>query len=273
MFHTQCAWNLAQAFQATDYDFASRSFTYEGKTIPHLDFSIDKPNPAKTKVTVDGIEYDFTDYSATLNPDSFVQRINAMCLIEFPDWAPQASQEIGASVTNYASIGHFYQAIKNVLTKHTEFNDGTKIADAIKPDQHQVNWFDNAPSVFNGNAIIGAVNGTDYLTQATNLITTIVEEGEGTSSHDTGGPTEYQYDTDATTHFEQFIKIKSACDKGTISQNPLSDSGVETITGYLKNTFLAQVQTFFSAGDPAGAFWNRMIAFDLTIANAFTGGS
>ncbi len=266
MFHCQCAWNMAQAFGVTDYDFTTRGFSYEGTTIPHLDFALDDPNPATTAVTINGTSYNFTSYSAALNPSTFAERINAMCLVEFPDWQAPDSQELKPDISSYPSIGHFYAAIQTLMNETTPqaFKDGTLVSDAISGGgSTQTGLFgSNMPSGYSQTV---SDNGTTGLSQVNTLINTIVEEGEGTSSASTSVPAEYQFDGDADPHFNSFLKIYSE----GITQQTMASDGVDKIMDGL-TTFLSAVQTMFEAGGNSSDFMGAMYSFDDTIADQFS---
>lgn len=265
MFHCQCAWNLAQAFGVTDYNFADRDFSYSGTTIPHLNFALEDPNPAAVPVEIEGTTYDFTDYSAELDTASFDQRINAMCLVEYPDWAKPTWQEMLPIITNYPSIGHFYAAIQSLMTTEAKFVDGTLVMDAIQANTPtQTNLF--AGKLPDGFPYTVTETGEAGIDQINAIINAIVEEGEGTSSSSPGVPPEYQYNGDTEAHFNSFLDIKSG---GAITQKTMKDTGVTDIMNGLA-TFLPYVQTMFeSGGTNSGDFFNQMYAFDGVISGAF----
>lgn len=100
MLHLQLVANVANAYGLSP-TFDAGTFPYQGKVIPHLDFSLDHVNPVSR----------FTPYSAEIGPLD-EKRINGMCLIEFPEWdthdKPRCYRD---EVTEYGSIGEFYDAV------------------------------------------------------------------------------------------------------------------------------------------------------------------
>lgn len=266
MFHCQSAWNIAQAFGVTDYDFTTRVFSYEGTAIPHLDFALEDPNPATTAVTINGTTYNFSSYSATLNASTFAERINAMCLVEFPDWNALTDQQLEPTISNYASIGHFYRAIQTLLNETTPqaFKDGTLISDAIiGGGSTQTGLFGSmAPS---GVSEKVTDSGTAGLTQVNNLINAIVEEGEGTNSAQTTVPTEYQFNGDEDPHFITFLGVYSQ----DLTQQTMATDGPANIQAGL-TTFLAAAEAAFSSGGTTSGFVGDMITFDGIIGDQFS---
>lgn len=275
MFHTQCAWNLARAF-GTDYDFATRSFDYSGTTIPHLNFAIDTPNPATVPVTINGQKYDFTDYSAELNPSSFQQRINAMCLIEYPDWGEITEAQEAGTISEYASIGHFYAALQNQLvglpqSGHTFTPTASALFnECYQANNQQLNVFgDNAPGISNVINAAASKSNAEAAQQVYDLITAIVEEGEGTSSSNSGIETKYQFGGDDTPHFEDFQQIYNS--PPTAKQlNTMNADGAKTISDYLKGTFQQQVQDLFTGATDWSTFGGQMYSFDNVISGVFS---
>ncbi|HEX2087393.1 MAG TPA: ferritin-like domain-containing protein, partial [Solirubrobacteraceae bacterium] len=72
MLHVQLASNIANAF-----GLAPRFVppVYGGPTVPHIDFALDVPNPTEL----------YTPYSTAIGPLD-LERVNTMCLIEYPEW-------------------------------------------------------------------------------------------------------------------------------------------------------------------------------------------
>lgn len=266
MFHCQSAWNIAQAFGVKDYDFTKRDFSYKGTNIPHLNFALESPNPATTAVTINNESYDFSSYSAALNPSTFAERINAMCLVEFPDWNAPSSQQLEPDVSNYASIGHFYKAIQTLLNETTPqaFKDGTLVSDAITGGgSTQRGLFSGlAPS---GVSEMVTESGTTGMTQINHLINAIVEEGEGTSSAHGQVPAEYQFGGDTDPHFITFLGVYA----DNITQKTMAADGPANIQAGL-TTFLSSAQSVFQDGTGISGFVGDMITFDTIIGNQFS---
>ena len=94
MLHMQLAGNLANAYGC---DVVVTPPVY-GAGIPHLDFSLDQPNPTTV----------FSPWSSDLGPLDDT-RLNTMCLIEYPNWSGKANLDPDA--TEYGSIGDFYHSV------------------------------------------------------------------------------------------------------------------------------------------------------------------
>ncbi len=265
MFHCQSAWNIAKAF-GTEYDFTTRTaFKYEGTSIPHLNFSLESPNPATTAVTIGGASYNFSDYSAKLDAKHFSERINAMCLVEYPDWAAPTSQQLEPDVTNYASIGHFYAAIKTLLNETTPqaFKGGDLVSASIVGGKDQVGLFSgNLPSGFSETV---TESGTKGMAQINNLINAIVEEGEGTSSSPGSVPSQYQFNSTPDPHFDAFLKVY----KDGLTQKTMNSGGAANIMAALP-TFLTALQAHFKSGGKSSGFMSAMYAFDSVISSQFS---
>lgn len=100
MLHLQLVANVANAFGHSP-TFNAGTFPYQGTAIPHLDFALDPDNPAHM----------FTPYSAEIGPLD-EERINAMCLIEYPEWKSGGKPTYRDDITEYGSIGEFYDAVE-----------------------------------------------------------------------------------------------------------------------------------------------------------------
>ena len=100
MLHLQLVANVANAFGHSP-TFNAGTFPYQGTAIPHLDFALDPDNPASM----------FTPYSAEIGPLD-EERVNAMCLIEYPEWKTGGKPTYRDDVTEYGSIGEFYDAVE-----------------------------------------------------------------------------------------------------------------------------------------------------------------
>lgn len=100
MLHLQLVGNIANAYGYSPM-ITPEVFAYEGTTIPHLDFSLDPDNPAGQ----------FSPYSAEIGPLD-QSRINAMCLIEYPEWDTGGHPDYRDDVNEYGSIGEFYDALE-----------------------------------------------------------------------------------------------------------------------------------------------------------------
>ncbi|HEY7772032.1 MAG TPA: ferritin-like domain-containing protein [Marinagarivorans sp.] len=155
MLHMQCAANIANAYGT---ELVIRAPSYGG-AIPHLDFALDTPNPTEI----------FTPYSTTIGPLD-VAHINAMCIIEFPDWDKCHSQNEG---DEYGSIGEFYKAVRR---------GAVVLADNIQANRNQVGHF---KAIYpDAGSLTITEQGEAGLAQVNNLINLIVDQGEGDSGRD-----------------------------------------------------------------------------------------
>jgi hypothetical protein len=100
MLHLQLVANIANSYGYSPV-LAPDMFSYEGITIPHLDFALDPDNPTQR----------FTPYSAEIGPLD-EPRINGMCLVEYPEWDTGGKPDFHDDVTEYGSIGEFYDAVE-----------------------------------------------------------------------------------------------------------------------------------------------------------------
>ena len=94
MLHVQLASNVANAYGL------SPTFSppiYSGQKIPHLFF---KPDVVAR----------FSPYSAEIGPMD-TERVNAMCLIEYPEWESNDPPDLHDDVKEYPNIGAFYRAV------------------------------------------------------------------------------------------------------------------------------------------------------------------
>lgn len=155
MLHMQCAANIANAY-GTDLVISAPSY---GGPIPHLNFALDTPNPTDI----------FTPYTTAIGPLD-VAHINAMCIIEFPDWDKCHSQSNG---DEYGSIGEFYKAVEQ---------GATQLVANIQADRNQVGHF---KAIYpDAGSLTITETGAKGLAQVRNLISLIVDQGEGDSGSD-----------------------------------------------------------------------------------------
>lgn len=188
MLHLQLAANVGNAY---GYSPTFHAPVYDG-TIPHIDFNLDHPNPVAL----------FSPYSAEIGPLDHA-RINAMCLVEYPDWVGQDVVNLNDNVREYPNIGEFYRAL--AYGAH-------QLMEHIQGGVRQVDWFSayyrNIPSF-----VVSDI-GCNGFHQVDLLIQTITEQGEGVSRADPNIASAFQNtSTDGTpqlSHFEKFIKIRES---------------------------------------------------------------
>lgn len=188
MLHLQCAANIANAYGLSP---TMNSPVYEGTTIPHLDFSLDNPE----------VIAPFKPYTAEIGPLD-LKHINAMCLIEIPDYLDgEKNILLQSEVEEYGSIGAFYQALR--FGAHL-------LRDCIQGGVRQVDFF----SAFYRNMPNMTVteSGADGFDQVGLLIDLITDQGEGQAKKDPTIPAEFQNTADDTEpyddHFAKFNQIK-----------------------------------------------------------------
>ena len=247
MLHVQLAANLANAYRLSP-NFAAP--LYHGDHIPHLDFTLDDPNP----------ESEFPGHSSEIGP--FDQaRLNTMCLIEYPMWKSDETPRPGPEYTKYGSIGEFYRSVSvGAAQLHAE----------IEP-VNQVNLFQRFYSRFKTMTV--TERGHAGLSQVVDIVTAICDQGEGR----TGGgkrndtkipdpwskhsvPRTYQNTADDTdpnwTHFQKFMSLwRSEHFPETYqgNPNPAKDSpGYRAQRILLENftEFRARLTALFAGGPP-----------------------
>jgi Ferritin-like len=161
MLHLQLVANVANAYGYSPV-FGPDAFRYHGTAIPHLDFALDPDNPTKL----------FSPYSAEIGALD-EQRINGMCLIEYPEWDTGGKPVFRDDVTEYGSIGEFYDAIEY---------GARQLAADIVGGRHQVDKF----SVFYRNLPKMTVEstGTVGVAEVALLIDVIRDQGEAAKAAD-----------------------------------------------------------------------------------------
>ncbi len=188
MLHVQLAANVANAYGLSP-KFAAP--VYDG-SVPHLNFKLDHPNPTKL----------FSPYSALIGPLDR-ERINAMCLVEYPDWKGWERPFLSQNISEYPNIGTFYQAVGyGAQQLIDELHGGINQIDIFRA------YYRNMPQM------IVSDSGRAGFNQADLLLTAITEQGEGISRARKEIATAFQNTaTDATpqlSHFEKFQAIREA---------------------------------------------------------------
>lgn len=190
MLHLQSASNIANAY---GFSPKFKKPVYSGDTIPHLDFNLDHPNPTK--------EPQFQPFSAEIGPLDLA-RINAMCLVEYPDWESPEKPVLQPDVSEYANIGEFYIALRN---------GARQLKSNIKGGVNQVDLF--ASFYRNMPAMTITENGEKGFYQVELLINLITDQGEGIGQAGQNIETVFQNTADdrhqELDHFDKFEKIKN----------------------------------------------------------------
>lgn len=227
MLHMQSAANIANAYGT---ELVIRAPHYGG-AIPHLNFALDTPNP----------EDIFAPYSTAIGPLD-VERINAMCIIEYPSWS---KHEGSGNTDEYGSIGEFYRAVRR---------GAVLLAENIQPNRNQVGHFS---SIYPGVASLTITEKGDAgLKQINTLINLIVDQGEGEQDRSDFVPREFQNRVDDLQpewdHFDKFSYLREQPLPETYAINFGSDRGSETQELLLKNfgDFLLIMNKLFRGQPP-----------------------
>lgn len=211
MLHVQTAANIANAFGLSP---AFGNPVYKGKNIPHLKFNLDTPNPTD----------EFRPYTAEIGPFD-IERLNAFCLIEYPEWDTEREPNAHARIDEYGSIGEFYTALSMgaaavVAQDPANLKGDVKQIDLFK---HFYNAYTSPVTtpVFNpiGTHRMCVTEGGDMgLEQVLRLIDVVTSQGEGQTEGDALIPTAYQNTADdvqpPNTHFTKFFGILTAVQDG-----------------------------------------------------------
>jgi hypothetical protein len=190
MLHLQLVANVANAYGFSPV-FAPEMFPYEGTSIPHLDFALDPDNPAAA----------FSPYSAEIGPLDAL-RINGMCLVEYPEWDTGGKPDYRDTVTEYGSIGEFYDALEY---------GAQQLSSQIVGGVNQVDMFSafyrDLPTM-----TVDASGAAGYA-QVALLIDVIRDQGEAAKAAD-AIDVPFQNTADdsfpALSHYEKFRRIQSA---------------------------------------------------------------
>lgn len=188
MLHVQLAANIANAFGLSP---SFEAPTYAGQTIPHLDFALDTPNPTEK----------FTPYTAEIGPLDEAH-INAMLLIEYPEWDGGHTPDLDPTAKTYGSIGEFYDALQAGVIE---------LADHIVGGRRQVGFFERYYADFPDQTI--DLDGRKGLPQALRLINAIREQGEGQTDGTLDIPPAFRNTADdidpAWQHYKKFTDVKA----------------------------------------------------------------
>jgi hypothetical protein len=110
MLHLQLAANVANAYGCSPH-IEAEWFSYgRGEKIPFLHYEF-SPHAALVAVS-DATPDDYKPRSAEIGRLD-EHRINTMCLIEFPHWSAGSKPAYRDDLTDYDSIGQFYDAVEH----------------------------------------------------------------------------------------------------------------------------------------------------------------
>ncbi len=189
MLHIQLAANVANAFGLSPTFGAP---VYQGQQIPHLDFALDHPDPRP----------EFSPYSAEIGPFDR-ERLDAMCLIEYPEWLTGGEPRLFDTVREYGSIGELYDAIA--------YGAGLLKYD-LRGGVRQVDYFSafyrDSPS------LTVSAQGEEGFRQAILLLNTVRWQGEGTNRKHERIPAPLRNTADdaeqSLSHFAKFDGLRRA---------------------------------------------------------------
>lgn len=186
MLHVQLVSNVANAY---GYSPLFPAPAYVGTTIPHLDFDLDTPDPRQ----------EFSPYSAEIGPLDEL-RINGMCLVEYPEWETGHKPDLHDTVSEYGSIGEFYDALEFGARQFA-----SKICGGVRQVDLFSAFYRDLPK------LTVEASGQGAFSQVALLIDTIREQGEGKKA---AGLIEEAFrntadDSDPELgHYDKFIKIR-----------------------------------------------------------------
>lgn len=254
MLHVQLAANVSNAFGLRPKFGAP---VYQGETIPHLDFQLDKPDPRET----------FHPFSAEIGPLDAL-RINSMCLIEYPEFDTGHEPDFRDTVTEYGSIGEFYDAIEY---------GAKQLAADIRGGSHQVDLF----SAFYRNLPKLTVedSGASAFPQVALLLDTIRDQGEGRkSTGDVAAPFQNTADDSnpQLSHFDKFVEIRNAALPATYPLKAPSeitdrDRALQQILVDNFTALRAALEATFAGRKPA-TFESLMVTIGGNITNCWKNG-
>lgn len=203
MLHLQLVGNIANSYGYSPV-LGPDAFQYEG-TIPHLDFSLDPDDPTD----------EFSPFSAEIGPLD-EPRINGMCLVEYPEWDTGGKPDYRDDITEYGSIGEFYDAVEY---------GARQLAGDIVGGRHQVDMF----SAFYRSLPRMTVesSGAGAYPEVALLIDVIRDQGEAAKAADAIA-VPFQNTADDShpdlSHYEKFCEIrKQATNGGLPATYPVKD--------------------------------------------------
>jgi len=254
MLHVQLASNIANAYGLSP-TFAAP--VYEKENVPHLSFKLDQPNPIPP----------FSPFSAEIGPMD-VARINAMCLIEYPEWKSEGTPPLHDTVTEYPNIGAFYAAVAYGAAQLTEhLHGGVNQIDLFSA------FYRNLPS------LTVTDNGRIGFRQVDLLLQAITEQGEGISR--AREDIVYSFQNTATdkapqlSHFDKFIKVRQALPQTyPVKAEHEYSAGDHELLKILAADFTdlrAAVERVFSGND-AGDFLRIMVTVGADVHNCWKHG-
>jgi hypothetical protein len=196
MLHLQLVANVANAYGRSPW-LNPAWFSYEPNEIPYLQFDF---TASSTPTAVSDPRDEYKPRSAAIGPLD-KSRVNTMCLIEFPDWSTGSKPAYRSNMTEYDSIGQFYDAL--------EFGARQLKSAPIVGGRRQVDMF----SAFYRRLPRVTVDssGEEGLAQVLMLLDVIRDQGEAAKADDPiHRPNENTADDRYPTlsHYEKFRQIR-----------------------------------------------------------------
>ena len=189
MLHLQLVANVANAYGLSPV-FSASTFPYAGTTIPHLDFKLDPDNPTQQ----------FDPYSAEIGPLDEL-RVNGMCLVEYPEWDTGGKPDYRDDVSEYGSIGEFYDAVEyGAAQLRAQIVGGVNQVDLFSA------FYRNVPQ------LTVTASGSQAFSEVCLLIDIIRDQGEAAKVADAIDPAFQNTADDSdpqSSHYEKFCQIRS----------------------------------------------------------------
>lgn len=258
MLHLQSAANICNAF---GYSPAVTVPVYDGTTIPHLNIALDSPEATRPYMP-------YTTNIGSLDQE----HINAMCLIELPEFeAHEGEINLYTSTTEYGTIGAFYQALSVMVGLHKN---------QIRGGVRQVDFF--APFYRNAPELTVTESQSAGLSQVNLLIQLITDQGEGVSKQDPTVPKVFQNTADDNwpemDHFEKFSHIKNNPSGLPATYSTVSPASYNEEQKQLQQICIDSfgaltelLQSLFSGENP-GQFFPVMAGAGAAISNCWQNG-
>jgi hypothetical protein len=256
MLHVQLVANVANAYgHSPSFDAPH----YEGHAIPHLDFALDTPNPIA----------EFSPYTAEIGPLDGAH-LNAMCLIEYPEWGTPPPGNSSDETTEYGSIGEFYDAL--IL-------GATELRSHLRGGVRQVDYFS---AFYRGSPVTTvSANGDEGFRQVLLLLEIIREQGEGATRKRDRIPAPMRNTADdmepSKPHFDKFYALRQARLKpATYAVKPASDyTGADMeLLAILARNFAGlrgALRQLFAGENPEN-FIERMVSVGASVQNCWKHG-
>lgn len=233
MLHVQLVANIANSF-GLQPKFVAPAY---GETVPHIDFALDDPNPTST----------YTPYCPDIGPLDR-ERLNTMCLIEYPDWNTRRQPDLRPGQERYGSIAESYAALREGMRQHQSLVHG---------GVNQVDEFRFYYGQLDGLTV--TFDGSDGYRQAVGMIDVIIDQGEGESRGDTPVAPAHRNTADgfdeSWSHFKKFSTIR---DGGILPDTyhgvpdpPAGSSGAQAQERLVRHfaAFMHTLESLFGGGD------------------------